>query len=163
MANPAAQPDDAPDHAPTTAAAIAVASPDGATDPAQRAARARRMENARRYSIEAARLCADRRCKGVRVLDVSGLSPVCDFFVIATGASDRQMRTVAREAEELAGQFDLRPLQSTRRGEPNDRWVAIDLVDVIVHVFSDEARQFYDLDNLWGDAKEVDWTAGREA
>ena len=124
--------------------------------------RSQRLESGRRFSIEAARLCADRRCRNVRVLDVSGLSPICDYFVLATGASERQMGTVARDVEELADGFDLRPLQSTRRGEPNERWVAIDLVDVIVHVFSEEARLFYDLDNLWGDAREIHWSAGRE-
>ena len=133
------------------------------TAPPMTAARVKRIADARAYAIEAARLCADRRCANVRVLDVTGLSPVCDFFVLATANSARQMGSVAREAEELSAEYDLRPLYSVRRAEPNDRWVAIDLIDVIVHVFADEARLFYDLDNLWGDAKSVDWNAGREA
>ena len=129
-----------------------------ATAPPLSAAGPKRIEQAKAYAVEAARLCADRRCANVRVLDVTGLSPVCDFFVLATAAGGRQMGTVAREAEELAADYDLRPMHSVRRAEPNDRWVAIDLVDAIVHVFSDEARLFYDLDNLWGDAREVRWS-----
>lgn len=116
-----------------------------------------RLEAARRFSIEAAQLCADRRCRDVRVLEVAGLSPVCDYFVIANAASARQMKSVSRDLEELAQQHDLPALGSSRRSEPNDRWVAIDLVDVIVHLFSEEARLFYDLDNLWGDATQVQW------
>ena len=132
-----------------------------AAAPPVSAARAKRIADGRAYAVEAARLCADRRCGNVKVLDVTGVSPVCDFFVLATAGSARQMGSVARETEEIAGDYDLRPIHSVRRAEPNERWVAIDLVDVIVHVFSDEARLFYDLDNLWGDAKEVDWNAGR--
>jgi ribosome-associated protein len=116
-----------------------------------------RLEQARRFSIEAARLCADLKCRDVRVLDVTGVSPVCDFFVIATAASHRQMKTITRDVAELSVRFDLRPMTGMHRSEPNDRWHAIDLVDVIVHLFSEEARHFYDLDALWGDAPQVDW------
>ena len=119
--------------------------------------RAQRLEQARQFSIEAARLCADLRCRDVNVLDVAGLSPVCDFFVIATAGSARQMKTVVRDVTELSERFDLRPMSGTHRSEPNERWVAIDLVDAIVHLFNEEARLFYDLDNLWGDAKQVSW------
>ena len=127
------------------------------------ATRQERIDQARAYAIEAARACADRRCRNVRVLDVTGLSPVCDFFVLATAASARQLSSVSREVEDLAVERDMRPLGRVRRAEPNERWVAVDAVDVIVHLFSDEARLFYDLDNLWGDGKEVDWQTGREA
>ena len=126
-------------------------------------ARRARLELARAFAVEAARLCADRRASNVKALDLAGLSPVCDFFVVATANSARQMASIGRELEELAQAHDLRPLHSVRRAEPNDRWVAIDLVDVIVHLFSDEARLFYDLDNLWGEAASLDWNDGRQA
>ena len=126
-------------------------------------ARLARLASARAFATEAARLCADRRASNVKALDLAGLSPVCDYFVVATAGSARQMGSIARELEELAQQHDLRPMHSIRRAEPNDRWVAIDLVDVIVHLFSDEARLFYDLDNLWGEAPTLDWNEGRPA
>ena len=141
-------PDLAPESAPESAPELT---------PARRA----RLEAARAFAVEAARLCADRRSNNVKALDLTGLSPVCDFFVLATANSARQMAAIARELEELAQEHDLRPMHSVRRAEPNDRWVAIDLVDVIVHLFSDEARLFYDLDNLWGEAKVLDWNEGR--
>ena len=121
-----------------------------------------RLEQARRFSVEAARLCADLKCRDVRVLDVTGLSPVCDFFVLATAASQRQMKAITRDVSELSLKFDLRPMSGMHRVEPNDRWHAIDLVDVIVHLFSEEARLFYDLDALWGDAPQVDWARPKE-
>jgi len=91
----------------------------------------------------------------VVVLDVTGISPVCDFFVIATGTSARQMRTVADEVGELGEQRDFAPLTTT--GMEGESWMLLDCVDVVVHVFSEEARRFYDLDGLWGDAKRVEW------
>ena len=146
---------------PCTAASRAALSKPAATEPGRAARRSppspERLERAREYAIAAARLCADLKCRDVRVLDVAGLSPVTDFFVLATAAGQRQMKTVARETAELGPQYDLKAMGRGHRDDPNDRWTAIDLVDVIVHVFSEEARLFYDLDNLWGDAREVLW------
>lgn len=119
-----------------------------------------RRETARRFAIEAARACADARCRDVSVLDVTGLSPMCDFLVIATGVSERQMATVAVEVEDVGRQFDLRPLRNQRRAEAGTSWVAIDLIDVMVHVLTEESRAYYDLDNLWGDGPRIDWTRG---
>ena len=110
---------------------------------------------ARAFAIEAARLTANTRCHNVVVLDVGGLSPVCDFFVIATGTSPRQMRTVADELVELAETQKFKPLGET--GLDSATWVLVDCVDVIIHLFNDESRHYYDLDNLWGDAKPVEW------
>lgn len=97
---------------------------------------------------------ADTKCTNVRVLDLRGISPVCDYFVIGTGTSTRQMKTVVDDVSEFAGENGLRTYGKAGTGE---NWIAIDLVDVVVHVFSHEGRMFYDLDNLWGDAKDVEW------
>jgi ribosome-associated protein len=89
------------------------------------------------------------------VLDVSGLSPVCDYFVLATGTSPRQMRTVADEIVELAEAQKFKPLSES--GFDSATWVLVDCVDVIIHLFNEDSRRYYDLDNLWGDAKPVEW------
>ncbi len=89
------------------------------------------------------------------VLDVTGLSPVTDYFVLATGTSARQMRTVADEVGELGERQDFKPF--TQSGYEGESWILLDCVDVVVHVFSPDARQYYDLDGLWGDAKRVEW------
>ena len=92
------------------------------------------------------------------VLDVDGLSPVCDYFVIATGTSPRQMRTVADDVLEFAATQGFAPLNES--GLEGETWLLVDCVDVIIHLFSEEARHYYDLDNLWGDAKRVEWEEG---
>jgi ribosome-associated protein len=130
----------------------AIASTIDATDQTGRTAAARQ------FALDAARLAAHTRCHGVVVLDVTGISPVCDFFVIATGTSARQMRTVVDELAELGENRDFAPL--TTSGTEGESWMLLDCVDVVVHVFSDEARRFYDLDGLWGDAKRVEWNDG---
>lgn len=89
------------------------------------------------------------------MLDVSGIAPECDFLVIATGTSARQMRSVADDVVELSHSRNFSPLNES--GIEGDTWILVDCVDVVVHIFNDESRQYYDLDNLWGDAKPVKW------
>ena len=91
------------------------------------------------------------------MLDVSRVSGICDFFVIGTGTSARQLQSVARDLE---GEAHVRgyPMLGGKVGSGGDSpWVALDFVDVVVHLLSPEARGYYDLDGLWGDAKEVRW------
>jgi ribosome-associated protein len=114
-----------------------------------------RLGQSRQFAIECARLLASTRCHNVVVLDVSGLSPVTDFFVLGTGTSARQMKTVMEDVEELAEQRKVGCLG--RSGYEGETWLLCDMVDVIVHVFSQDARMFYDLDSLWGDARRVEW------
>jgi ribosome-associated protein len=109
--------------------------------------------DARQFAIDAAKTAADTRCTNVVVLDVRGQSPVTDYFVIGTGTSDRQMRAVADAVEEMAGPLGNRVINRS----VDEHWILIDFVDVVVHVFSDEARHFYDLESLWGEAKRVEW------
>jgi ribosome-associated protein len=66
------------------------------------------------------------------------------------------MRTVCDEIEELGAQRRFGSL--SRSGYEGEQWICVDFVDVLLHVFSDEARRYYDLDNLWGDAKVVSWS-----
>jgi ribosome-associated protein len=112
----------------------------------------------RRFALEAARLAANTRCQDVNILTMTGLLPVTDFFVIATGSSARQMRTVLGE---LAIQHGLKSFR--RSGYEGESWIVVDFVDVVVHLFSPDARRYYDLDNLWGDAPKVAWQEQQES
>lgn len=76
-----------------------------------------------------------------------------DYFVIGTGTSARQMRAVADELEDLAKERGDHVMSRSI----DDHWIVLDFVDVVIHVFSDEARAFYDLEALWGDAQRVTW------
>jgi len=110
---------------------------------------------ARQFAIEVARLLANTRCSHVRLLDATGISPITDYMVLATGTSPRQMKSVADDLQEL-GESQRNPALS-RVGDESGQWIVVDFVDVVAHVFGAEARNFYDLDNLWGDAKIVEW------
>src|SRR5947209_3755536 len=95
-----------------------------------------RYEAARQFAIEAARLAAQTHCSNIVVLDISAISPVTDFFVIATGTSPRQMRTVCDEIEEIGGPRGYKAL--SRSGYEGDHWILVDFVDVVVHLFNGE-------------------------
>ena len=114
---------------------------------------------AKKLAIDLARLISDTRCTNVVVLDVTGACPITDFLVLGTGTSPRQMRSVADEVIETAQLASFKTLSAT--GFESNTWICVDLIDVIFHAFSSDARAFYDLDNLWADAVKVDWEEGR--
>ena len=89
------------------------------------------------------------------VLDLRGLSPATDYFVIATGTSKRQMRTVADEVSQAGREQGFN--RFGRAGYEQGRWILLDFVDVVVHLFDSEYRQFYELELLWGDAEKIDY------
>lgn len=108
-------------------------------------------------------MAADTRCTNVVVLDVSGLSPVTDFFVLATGTSNRQMHTVVTDVVEFAHANGHSRVATSGLDSSIVQWILADLIDVVFHVFSDSARAFYDLETLYTDAVRVDWSSSRPA
>ena len=90
--------------------------------------------------------------KGLDILlmDLRGLSDVADYFLLATGTSDLHIRSLAQEVLDRLKESDERPWHV--EGVEHRRWVLIDLVDVVIHVFRPDAREFYALERLWGDA-----------
>ena len=100
---------------------------------------------------EAARLTLTKRAEDVVILDLRSLDGVCDFFVIATGNSEIQVRAIVHAVEEgLRESRGMKPWHS--EGFEARRWILLDYVDVVVHVFHARAREYYLLDKLWGDA-----------
>lgn len=91
---------------------------------------------------------ADRKAVDPIVLDLRGLSEATDFFVIASGTSDAHVRGMA---EHLMTQMDPHHVEGLAQG----RWVLLDYVDIVVHLFHPELRAFYQLERLWGDAPPV--------
>lgn len=98
----------------------------------------------------AADLAADRKGRDVTVLDLRGLSTATDFFVVATGTSDIHVRSIADHIIEELKKESVRP--SHVEGLQGGRWILIDYIDFVVHVFHPAARDFYELERLWGDA-----------
>jgi ribosome-associated protein len=104
--------------------------------------------------FEAARAASAKKASRITILDMSGLLVITDHFLICSGSNERQVRTIADEIERrLAAECDLKPAR--REGERESRWVVLDYVDFVVHVFHEEARDYYDLERLWSDAPVV--------
>jgi ribosome-associated protein len=103
----------------------------------------------------AARVAADNKARDVVVLDLRGITPLFDFFVLATGTSRRQIHTLTEEIDAA-----LRADGDTRlgiEGYEASRWVVQDYGDFVVHVFDSETRSYYALEDFWADAPRVDW------
>lgn len=117
--------------------------------------------DARQFAVEAARIAQDLKSEDVVALDLRGLSGVCDYVVIATGTSDRQMRGVADALSEYGKKIGQRPYGIA--GYDSSTWIILDYVDVVVHLFDRDRRNFYDLELLWGDAPQVNWARSESA
>lgn len=113
------------------------------------------MTGSRDLAEAAARAASSKQGRDVVILDVRDLIVITDYFVIASGSSDRQVRTIAEEIERALRDRDLKPVR--REGEREGRWVLLDFVDFVAHVFLDDDRAFYDLERLWADAPRVAW------
>lgn len=107
------------------------------------------------FAVRAARAAHDRHAEDVVVLDLRGLSPVADYFVVCSGTSDRQMRAVHDAIVADGAAMGCRPFGSA--GRDSCTWMLLDFVDVVVHVFAPEYRRYYDLEMLWDDAPRIDW------
>lgn len=118
---------------------------------------ARAAYAAHQFTIDAARLLCDEKCEDIVALDVRGVSTICDYFVIATGTSDRQMRAVADHLRELGKGRGEEPYSVS--GYDEGAWIVVDYVDVVVHLFDVEKRSYYDLESLWGDCPRLGWGA----
>jgi ribosome-associated protein len=91
----------------------------------------------------------------VVVLDTRALTPEFDYFVIATGTSRRQLRAMSEEIDHTL-EDDLGDQRLRVEGFAESRWIVLDYGSVVIHLFDDEARQYFDLENLWAEAQRVD-------
>jgi ribosome-associated protein len=106
-------------------------------------------------ATQCARVSEENKAKNVLVLDMRGITPLYDFFVICTGSSRRQIHTIAEEVDSAmraAGDERL-----SIQGYQASRWIVQDYGDVVVHVFDPDSRTYYALEDLWADAPRVDW------
>jgi ribosome-associated protein len=117
-------------------------------------------EKAGIFALAAAKIAAERHCSDIVVLDLKGKSPATDYFVIATGTSDRQMRSVADEICDTAREKGQQ--RFGRAGYEQARWILLDFIDVVIHIFDNEYRDYYDLELLWGDAKRLKWDKSKK-
>ena len=106
-------------------------------------------------AIVAAEAIDDKRGTDVVLLDIAELLRIADIFVIATGTSKRQVNALAEEVVDQMRLYDRKPLRI--EGKDDGEWVLVDYGDLVVHLFQAEARAFYSLERLWGDAPRIAW------
>jgi ribosome-associated protein len=103
----------------------------------------------------AARAASSKQGEATVILDLRDLLTITDYFVITSGTSDRQVKTLAEEIAETMKGRGVRPVRE--EGDAQAGWILLDFVDFVVHVFRQEERDYYRLENLWGDAPRVAW------
>jgi len=114
------------------------------------------VNESRSTAVAAAQAAAAKQAEDIAILDVRELIVITDYFVIASGSTERQVKTIVDEVERVLREVhEVKPVR--REGESDARWVLLDYVDFVVHVFADEEREYYDLERLWADAPRVDW------
>ena len=125
--------------------------------PAQAAERRdpNRVSRALEHARLAARIADDNRAKEIVLLDLRQATPLLDFFVIATANSRRQSHAIASEIDAEMKKLGERKLGL--EGSEEGRWILIDYGDFVVHIFSAEGRSYYALEEIWGDAPQLEW------
>jgi ribosome-associated protein len=112
----------------------------------------------RAIALAATEAARDKQAADVVVLDVADLLAITDYFVICSATSSRQLKTVIEAVEaRVRDELGLKPVR--REGEADAGWWLLDYVDVVVHVFGEEEREYYDLERLWSDAPRPVWAS----
>ena len=114
------------------------------------------MVNAKEMALAAAKALDSKKGRDIKVLEIDKITTLADYFVICSGGSNTQINALCDEVEkkmEAVGET-----VHHREGYRGDSWIVMDFCGVMVHVFTEEQRKFYDLERLWGDAPLVDLT-----
>jgi ribosome-associated protein len=112
-----------------------------------------REDSSTQKALNCARAAIDKKAENVKILDLTEISGFTDYFVICSGMSDRQVKAIADSVEHVMEKSGLELISS--EGYSDGRWVLMDFGDIVVHVFLDALREYYDLENLWTDAPRV--------
>lgn len=112
------------------------------------------MEQAINMARTAYEALADKKGEDIRVIDISEISPIADYFIISNGTSSSQVDALVDNVEEKMNKagYSLKQQEGTNSGT----WVLMDYGDIIVHIFDKENRSFYNLEHIWSDGREVE-------
>lgn len=110
--------------------------------------------NSKEIAKLAIRALEDKKAEDIKVIDISEVSVIADYFIIANGTNRSQIQALSDNVEETLGRAQI-PLKQVE-GYDNANWVLLDFHDVIIHIFDKENRLFYDLERIWRDGKMVD-------
>jgi ribosome-associated protein len=108
--------------------------------------------------LDAVRAAESKKATAIRVLDLKPVTSFADYFVLCNGANQRQIQAITDEVMRVLKEKGERP--NSVEGYDNAEWVLVDYGDMVIHVFSEQARGYYDLDRLWRDAPEMTVPAG---
>jgi ribosome-associated protein len=111
----------------------------------------------RQLAVDCAKACDEKKAADIVVLDVRKQTIIADYFVICSATNERQARAISDALREAMRERGLRELGL--EGVSDGKWVLQDFADVVVHIFHESQRAFYDLEGLWADAKKVRWQA----
>lgn len=106
-------------------------------------------------ALAAARTAAENRGREIVILDMRDITPIFDYFVVATGSSRRQLHAMSEEIDHTL-EDDLNDERYSVEGYQESRWILLDYGTVVIHLFDEETRSYYDLEQLWCDAKQVE-------
>lgn len=112
--------------------------------------------NSKELMERAVKILDTKKASDIRVLDIHDITVLGDYFVIASGTSTTQVKSLADEVEFQLKEQGVQPMRT--QGYESATWIVLDYADVIVHVFLKETRDFYSLEHVWRDGKEVDLT-----
>ncbi|HYR62107.1 MAG TPA: ribosome silencing factor [Actinomycetota bacterium] len=112
------------------------------------------MRDSLEQALAAARAASSKLATDIVILDVRSLIGITDYFVICSGRNERQVDTIVEEIERQLAEEGVKAYR--REGERQARWVLLDFLDFVVHVFHTEEREYYELERLWRDADRVD-------
>jgi len=114
-----------------------------------------------KLALACAHAADETKAEDIRIFDVRGISTITDFMIVCSGSSMPHLKAISRDIEEkvaeLAGERAFRT-----EGKAATRWVVLDFIDVMVHVLHSEMRELYALEDLWGDAKQLQWRPEEE-
>ena len=112
------------------------------------------MDRILQLAREAGRIADGKKAEDITILDLRKITTLTDSFVICSVTNNRQARAIAQEIDEKLTKFGLK--LDHIEGYPNSNWILMDYTDMVIHIFTKEIREYYDLEHLWGDAPRVE-------
>lgn len=112
----------------------------------------------RQLALLAAEVCDEKKAKEILVLDVRKITTISDYFIVCSTSNERQARAIADEMRVRMKGLGKREMGV--EGIDDARWVLQDFGDIVLHIFHESQREFYDIEGLWADAKQVRWKKG---
>ena len=110
----------------------------------------------RQLAVAAAKACEEKKAAQIVVLDVRDLTSITDYFIVCSTSNERQARAITDDLRVSMKQKGLRELGV--EGVNDAKWILQDFGDIVLHIFHESQREFYDIEGLWADARQVKWT-----